>query len=313
MASPRIVVIGSINMDLVCRTQSMPLPGQTLIGSDFRTIPGGKGANQAVAAAKLGAHVHMIGRVGDDDFGQRLLHSLTQHNVDTRHVTITEGIATGTAMIIVDRKGENAIIVVPGANHALSNADIDAAEETIAAADVVIMQLEIPLPTVQHAIALCQRRKIRAILDPAPAPPKLPRALYGVDILTPNQGEAEVLLGLQRTHLVRRKRVVDPKQLGAELLAKGARQIVLKLGAKGAMIIGRDGKIERIKPVKVDVIDTTAAGDAFNAALAVELAGGGSLSGAVRFANAAGAACCRAFGAQPSLPTADQVRTLMPR
>src|SRR3954454_19737246 len=152
-----IVVIGSINMDLVCRTAQMPRPGETILGSDFVTIPGGKGANQAVAAAKLvrdGTEVHLVGRVGEDDFGQRLLNGLAQHKVNTDHVTITEGLASGIAMIVVDRKGENSIVVAPGANSRLTARDIDAAESLIASAAAVVLQLEIPLEVVRHAIAM---------------------------------------------------------------------------------------------------------------------------------------------------------------
>src|SRR4051794_8138198 len=240
-----IVVIGSINMDLVCRTPAVPKPGETITGSDFLTIPGGKGANQAVAAAKLGAEVHMVGRVGNDDFGQRLLTSLAGHGVSTRHIVITERVSSGIAMILVDREGENSIVLAPGANHHVVPKDVDSAEDLIASASLVLLQLETPLPVVQHTIAICQRHKIRTILDPAPAPPKgLPRSLYGVDILTPNQSEGELLLGLEQTHRVRKKRLFDPKQIGTDLLLKGAKTVVLKLGAKGAMIVDRAGHME---------------------------------------------------------------------
>jgi len=305
-----VVVIGSINMDLVCRTLQMPRPGQTLLGTDLVTIPGGKGANQAVAAARLGADVHLIGRVGDDDFGQRLLNGLRQHNVNTDHITITEGIASGAAVILVDRKGENAIVVAPGANAKLSPSDIDAAEPLIASASVVVMQLETPLRTIRHAIVLCQRIKVPVILDPAPVPPHgLPRALFGVDLLTPNQHEAEMLLGDSRVQ--RKRKLTDPKQIASDLLLRGARLVVLKLGGRGAMTIDRAGRIERIRPHKVKVVDTTAAGDAFTAALAVGRAEGMDLPQSVRFANAAGALCCTVFGAQPALPSRAEVNQLL--
>lgn len=316
IAAPRrpIVVIGSINMDLVCRTASMPKPGQTLLGSDFVTLPGGKGANQAVGAAKLGGTVHMVGRVGDDDFGQRLLNGLARHNVDTAHVTVTEGAASGVALILVDEKGENSIVTVPGANAKLTPADVDAAEDLIQTAAVVVLQLEIPLPTARHAIAMCQRLGIYTILDPAPVPPKgLPRAMCGVDVLTPNQTEAELLAGFEQTHHVSRKKIMDPKQVGMDLLSRGPRAVVLKLGAKGAMVLDREGGIERIKPHKITVVDTTAAGDGFTAALAVARSEGRELVEAARFANAAGAICCQSFGAQPSLPGREAVEKLLAR
>ena len=312
-----IVVIGSINMDLVCRTPAIPRPGETILGSDFVTVPGGKGANQAVAAAKLvrpGTDVYVVGRVGGDDFGQRLLNGLRQHNVRTERVTVTEGVPSGCAIIEVDRKGENSIVVVPGANARLTPADVDAAEQLIASASCVVLQLEIPLETVKHAIAMCQRLGVYTVLDPAPAPPKgLPRAMHGVDVLTPNQGEGETLLGQEKTHRVKRRRIADPKQVATELLAKGARAVVLKLGGKGALLVDRRGEFRQVKPFKVAVVDTTAAGDAFTAALAVARAEEMDLPAAVRFANAAGAVCCQTFGAQPALPTRDAVEKMIGR
>ncbi|WP_428938681.1 ribokinase [Fontivita pretiosa] len=316
-SSRHIVVIGSINMDLVCRTPSIPQPGQTILGYDFMTIPGGKGANQAVAAAKLsrpGSKVYMVGRVGDDDFGQRLLNGLVNHGVDTTHVTITEGLASGVAMILVDRKGENSIVVAPGANAKLTPRDVDAAEGVISSAAAVLMQLEIPHETVMHAIAMCRRLGVYTILDPAPAA-RLPRAMMEVDLIVPNQSEAEILLGLDRsiTRLkrVKRKGVIDPKQVASTLLAKGPRAVVLKLGARGSILLERDGTIQTFKPFKVKVVDTTAAGDAFAGALAVARAEGMQMPEAMYFANAAGALCCENFGAQPALPSRQAVEKLL--
>ena len=307
-----VVVIGSINMDLVCRTPRMPAPGETVLGENLLTIPGGKGANQAVAAARLGAETHLIGRVGADDFGQRLLTGLAQHGVDTSRVTLTEGTPTGCAMILVDDRGENSIVVAPGANAKVTPEDVDAAGEVIARASAVVLQLEIPVETVRHAIAACRRHGVFTVLDPAPVPPAgLPAAAYGADVLTPNQSEAEQLAGAEVTHHVSAKRIVDPKLTGIELVARGARSVVLKLGPAGAMLLGRDGEIERAEPFRVNVVDTTAAGDAFTGALAVAVAEGVPLARAVRFANAAGALCCEGFGAQPSLPTRASVEALL--
>jgi len=327
-----IVVVGSINMDLVCRVPRMAGAGETILGSDLVTVPGGKGANQAVAAAKLARSstpVHLIGRVGEDDFGQRLLNGLNQHGVNSEHVTITEGVSSGCALILVDRKGENSIVVAPGANQKLSPADIDAAADLIRGAAVVVMQLEIPLATVQHVIALCQREGVVTILDPAPVAQKLPRGLYGVDVLTPNQHEAEALVSSPAGSVaagsmgrLKRGRRVDAKQMGGELLSRGPRNVVLKLGSRGAMILGRKSgqagvkeahgiAIEQVKGFAVEVVDTTAAGDAFTGALAVGLAEGMDLPTATRFANAAGAVCCRSFGAQPALPSRQAVRKMM--
>ncbi len=302
-----VVVIGSINMDLVCRIGAIPKPGETILGGDLATIPGGKGANQAVAAAKLGADVHMIGRVGTDDFGTRLLTGLKQHRVNTRHVIVTEAKPSGCAMILVDQKGENSIIVAPGANALLTPADIDAAEPVLRKAACVVLQLEIPLKTVEYAIKLCKKLGVYTILDPAPAPAKgLSKTLFNVDLLTPNQSEAETILGPLETGRMKRTKRIDAKQIGGELIARGAKSVVLKLGARGSMLVEK-GDIHHALGFKVDVVDTTAAGDAFTAALAVARAEGLSIHDSLPFANATGALACTAFGAQPSLPTREEV------
>lgn len=302
-------------MDLVVRTPRIPAAGETLLGDSFVTIPGGKGANQAVAAAKLAREdtaIHMIGRVGDDDFGERLLNGMIGHRVNTEHVTVSEGAASGVAVILVDRKGENTIVVAAGANSMLLPKDVDAAEGLIAEASAVVLQLEIPLETVAHVIAMCQRLGVYTILDPAPVPPKgMPRALYGVDVLTPNQLEAEAMLELDSTRDAMTKRVEDPKQIASRLLTRGAKSVVLKRGRRGAVLIDRDGMIRTIKPFRVKIVDTTAAGDAFTAALAVAHVEGMELAQAARFANAAGAACCQDFGAQPALPAREAVERLL--
>lgn len=310
----RIVVIGSINMDLVCQCGRMPQPGETVMGSDLLTIPGGKGANQAVAAARIagpGDEVHLVGRVGDDDFGQRMLVGLREHHVNTDRVTVTEGTSSGCALILVDKAGENSIVVSPGANAKLTHEDVDAAADRIEDAAVVVLQLEVPTSTVAHAVAVCRRLGVRVVLDPAPVPAKgLPRALYQVDVLTPNQTEAEALLAKPGAMgRMRRARRVDAKQLGEELLERGPGVVVLKLGAKGALVV--DNEIEHVKGFKTRVVDTTAAGDAFNGALAVALAEGMEWGRAVRFANAAGAKACERFGAQPALPTRMEVEGLL--
>ena len=301
MSAP-IVILGSINMDLVARTPRLPAAGETIIGSGFATIPGGKGANQAVAAARLArrdTRVHMIGRVGDDDFGRRLMRGLEDNGVETRRVITTKKTASGVAMIEVDGRGENSIVVVPGANAMVTPADVDHATDLIASAAAVVMQLEIPLATMRHAIRLCRRLGVFTILDPAPVPPDgLTGALMKVNLLSPNQHEAAALLG---------------RQADAEaLLAHGAESIALKLGGRGAMLVSKDQQFIS-KGFRVKVVDTTAAGDAFTAALAVARAEGMSSQEMMRFANAAGAVCCQTFGAQPSLPTRTAVEALMRR
>jgi len=302
-------------MDLVCRTPRIPKSGETILGENLITVPGGKGANQATAAARLAddqTDVYLIARVGEDDFGERLLNGLTQSKVRTEHVVITEGVSSGCAMILVDHKGENSIVVAPGANAKLSPADVDRAEEVIAGASAVLMQLEVPIETVRHTIEVCCRHGVFTILDPAPVPPLgLQRELLEVDVLTPNQGEAELLLGRRRTHKVTTKKLDDPKLIAGELMSLGSRAVAFKLGSKGALAIGNDGEFLKIRPHKVEVSDTTAAGDAFAGALAVGHAEQMSFADTVRFANAAGAASCMQFGAQPSLPSRDAVMKLL--
>jgi len=309
MAAKPIVVIGSINMDLVCRTPAMPRPGETILGGRFQTIPGGKGANQAVAAARLaqrGSAVHLIGRVGDDEFGERLLAGLRAKRVNVDHVAITRNVSSGIAVILVDSRGENSIVVAPGANARLTPADVDRARDLIAGASVVVMQLEIPLATVKHAIGLCRKLGVATILDPAPAPARapargLPQAFYRVDVLTPNQTEAQALVST---------RTKDPQRIASELHGRGVKQVVLKLGGKGSLWADAEGFLEG-KPFRVKVVDTTAAGDAFTAALAVARAESMPVAQALRFANAAGALCCMGLGAQPSLPTRLRVDRLV--
>jgi ribokinase len=302
-----IVIIGSINMDLVCRTPRMPRPGQTIIGSGFLTVPGGKGANQAVAVARLGGSAHMVGRVGDDDFGRQLLAGLRRNGVNTRHVAITKGVTSGVAMIIVDEAGENSIVTSAGANGRVTPADVDAAEGLIRRAAAVVLQLEIPYGTVLHAIAMCRRLGVMTILDPAPAPAKgLPRAMYSVNVLSPNEHEAAALVAGS-------KGAKSSERIARALLARGAGSVVLKLGAKGSLALAKDGKPAKAAPFKVKCVDTTAAGDSFTGALAVALSEGRELAEAARFANAAGALCCMTLGAQPAIPDRRAVDRMLRR
>ena len=302
---PAILVVGSINMDLVVRSPHIPAPGETVLGTGFVTCPGGKGANQAVAAARLGGDVVLLGRLGADDFGAALRRNLVAEGVDCAAVLTTPEAASGVAMIIVDSRGENSIVVASGANFRVTPDDVFGHEALFAKADVVVLQLELPLPTVRAAIDLARRRGCRVILDPAPAPAKLPDPLFQVDVISPNVHEAEALTGTQ---------VVEgriDKRAAADLIARGAKAAVLKLGSRGAMVLTADGRIAAVRPYAVTVVDTTAAGDAFTAALAVAMAEGTDLVQAARFANAAGALACTKLGAQPSMPTAEEVRMLM--
>ena len=303
-----IVVIGSINTDFVHRVPRLPGPGETVTAAGFDVLPGGKGANQAVAAARLGARVSMVGRVGFD-LGFGVLDRFEREGIDTRHVRRTSGVPTGQAQIFVDPNGENCIVVSPGANAHVSAADVDAAAPLLRSAAVVLLQLEIPLVTVRHALSLCRRLGVPTVLDPAPVPPKgPPRALFAADYLTPNQPEALQLTGRQHSRGVR---LSDPKPVATALHSRGANTVILKLGARGAAIAAGDGRFQIVRPFRVRVTDSTAAGDAFNAAFAVALADGMSLKDAVRFANAAGALCCTKQGAQPALPTRSAVERLL--
>lgn len=289
---PRIVVIGSINMDLVVRVERLPKPGETVRGREFQTIPGGKGANQAVAAARLGAETHMVGRVGHDEFGRHLRQSLADNGVHVEYVTSDLEYPNGVAVILVQESGENSIVVSGGANAAVSLEDLNAAASVIQAADAVLLQLEIPLETVAAAVQTARAARVRTILDAGPAadvPEELQRA---PDVISPNMVEAEGLLG----HSV-------PSALDAarELVARGAPACVVKAGSQGCAWVSPQGE-EHIPAVPVKAVDTTAAGDAFTAALAVALAEGKSLPEAARWANFAGALAVTRFGAQPSMP-----------
>ncbi|HEY0008643.1 MAG TPA: ribokinase [Tepidisphaeraceae bacterium] len=298
---PRIVVIGSINMDLVLPCARLPVQGETLAAGALQLLPGGKGANQAVAAARLGASVCMIGRVGNDTFGRQLCAGLSHDGVDTRYVRTTRNTPTGTASIFLQKSGENSILLSSGANGKVTPADVNAAKSVIRDADIVLLQLELPLATVAHAIALCRKLKVRTILDPAPAV-KLPEAFYEVDVLTPNEGEALVLAGGKTS---------SPQETAKRLRKRGVKQVVLKLGARGAM--HDDGTITNASGFRIKPIDTTAAGDAFTAAMGVGLAEGKEWPDVLRFANGAGALTCTKIGAQPSLPTRKEVDRLANR
>ncbi len=298
-----VLVIGSINMDLVVRVPQIPLPGQTLLATDFQAIPGGKGANQAVAAARLGVQTALVGRVGTDPFGQTLLTSLQRSGVNTQHVWQTPDTPSGVALITVSAAGQNAICVAPGANACLTGNDIAAAEPLLATVRTCVLQLEIPLATAVQAVARARARGVEIILDPAPAPVALPPELLAADILTPNETEAAQLLGLSVGQL-------DPAATAAALRANGARAVVLKLGARGCYVAGPEGTAH-IPGHVVPVVDTTAAGDAFTAALAAARSAGHPLRYAAEFANAAGALACTRFGAQPSAPARVEVEALL--
>ncbi len=301
---PRITVVGSLNMDLVVRTPRMVRPGETVLGGPFYAAPGGKGANQAVAAARLGAEVCMVGRVGEDAFAGELLLLMRDAGVDCRGVAPTRGTATGVGMIVVEEEtGQNAIVVASGANMHLTPQDVREAEPMLANADLLVVQLEIPLETVSCAIDLAVDHGVRTLLNPAPARPLPDEVLAKVEVLVPNEIEAAMLVGAEATQ------AMDASWRGRTLVRRGPRIVVVTLGAKGALLVAGD-TVELVPSFSVTPVDTTAAGDAFIGALAVALAEGRPLREAVRWANAAGALATSVRGAMPSLPTRDAVDRL---
>ncbi len=299
-----VAVVGSLNMDLVARAPRIPQPGETIIGRDFHTLPGGKGANQAVAAARLGARVSMIGRVGRDAFAGPLLDNLAAAGVGHSFVIQDPEAATGVALIAVDDAGQNSIVVVSGANMRLSPADVEAAEGAIAAAGVLLLQLESPLDTVQRAAEVARAHRVTVILNPAPAY-SLPATLLSlVDVLVPNESETALLTGMPVGNRA------EAEAAATALRKSGMGIVILTLGERGALL-ARTGEFELFPAFKVTPVDTTAAGDAFMGGLAVAMAEGQSLAEAVRWGNAAGALATTQLGAQPSLPTRQALETLL--
>jgi ribokinase len=298
MPRPKIVVVGSANTDMVVRTEHLPLPGETVLGGKFIMTAGGKGANQAVAAARLGAEVTFVARLGRDVFGDRSLAGYQAEGIKTAYIVRDEEEASGVALIVVDAAAENIITVAPGANGHLSPADVYAAEQAIAEADGVLLQLEIPLETVQAAIELAKRRHVRVILNPAPARSLPDDVLSAVDVLTPNENEAAKLIGEQ---------VDSPLEA---LIARGVDSIIMTCGAQGCEVLSR-GQHQRVPGFHVEAVDTTGAGDCFNGALAVALARGLDVAEAARYANAAAAMAVTRLGAQASLPLDEEVQDFL--
>lgn len=303
MSTPRIVVIGSSNTDLVVRAQRIPTPGETVLGGSYMTAGGGKGANQAVAASRLGADVTLVARIGADPFGDALLDGFAQEGISTRFVVRDAESHSGVALIVVDDNGENAITVAPGANARLTEEDVDRAQECIAEADALLLQLETPLSAVHRAATIARAAGVPTILNPAPAQPLSRQLLRSVSVLTPNQSEAEHLTGIPVPD-------APAASLATEMLrTAGVPAVVITLGASGAYCADADGT-EHVAAVPVTAVDTTAAGDAFNGALAVALAQAAPLVDAVRFATAVAAVTVMRPGAQPSLPSLSQVDEL---
>jgi ribokinase len=299
-----IAVVGSINMDLVASVERIPAAGETVRGWDFQTHPGGKGANQAVAAARLGGRVRMLGKVGRDAAGELLLARLQDAGVDLACVAREDG-PTGVALISVQPEGENSIVVVPGANAALTPEFVDAHRETVLGAAMVLVQLEVPIATVEHLAVLCGQHGVPLVLDPAPAQ-RLPEEVFRHLLwFTPNETEAAFYLGEQT--------ITDAEQAARRLLSLGMKGVALKLGARGVVLATQDGTMERLPAFEVEAVDTTAAGDTWNGGFAVGLTSGWSVKEAGRFAAAAAAISVTRRGAQPSMPTREEVERLLQR
>jgi ribokinase len=300
----RVTVVGSLNMDLIARSPRIPRPGETIIGGDFHTAPGGKGANQAVAAARLGARVSMIGRVGRDAFAGQLLDNLSAAGVDHTFVIQDSEVATGVALIVVDDAGENSIVVASGANMRLSPADVDEAEAVIAGADALLLQLESPLETVIRAAEVARAHGVTVILNPAPARSLPAELLAMVDVLIPNESETSLLTGLPVSNQA------EAETAATALREMGVGTVILTLGERGALL-AREEETEQVLAFEVTPVDTTAAGDAFVGGFTVAMAGGQPLAEAVRWGNAAGALATTKLGAQPSLPTRQDLEALL--
>jgi ribokinase len=298
MKRPKIVVVGSSNTDMVVKAARIPAPGETVLGGAFVMAPGGKGANQAVAAARLGAEVTLVARLGADPLGDEAVAGYARDGILTDLVVRDPDRPTGVALILVDARGENSITVALGANEALSPDDVDRAADRIRAADAVVMQLEVPLVAVERAAALARAAGVPVILDPAPAPDGgLPEALLrNVTCLKPNESEAERLTGIRVCD------EVSAERAAIALRGLGPRTVVVTLGSRGAVLVD-DAGARHVPAPRVAAIDTTAAGDAFTGALATAVGAGVAWDEAVRRAAAAGALAATRMGAQPSLPT----------
>ena len=302
LSKPIVSVFGSINMDLVVRCQSLPQAGQTVAASSFSEICGGKGANQAVAAAKAGGAVRMIGRVGSDSFSQRLVTNLRNHGVCCKGVRTTENCESGLAIVAVEDSGENSILLVAGANGAVSVADANDSRRVIETADVLLVQLEVPTKSVLTAIQIATAAGVRCILDPAPVASDWTDELLQVDLICPNETEAATITSLAV------KTLADAETAARQLQQRGAKNVAITLGERGVVLLTGD-QLHHIEPATITAVDTTASGDAFAGAVGVRWAETDDLLEAVRFASVAGAIAATRHGAQPSLATREEIES----
>lgn len=295
-----ILVVGSFMMDLVVQTPRVPHTGETVIGDSFAIFPGGKGANQAVAASRLGGSVALAGKLGTDYFGKEMLRALKQENIDLTNVRFDGRSSTGIGSILLDRIGDNRIVVVPGANLLYDVADVNSLEPLIASSGLVVLQLELVSQVVEQAIFLAHSHKVPVLLNPAPAKPLSDDLLRIITYLTPNETELAALTGLAV------KSIADVEIAARTLLAKGVKHVIVTLAERGAMIVDADGS-KHLQGYSVDPVDTVAAGDSFNGALSVQILREVPLANAVHYANAVGALTVLKKGAIPSLPFASEV------
>jgi ribokinase len=302
-SSPNIVVCGSINMDLVVRCESLPIAGETITAQSANEVCGGKGANQAVAAARAGGRVRMIGRVGSDAFANRLMTNLIDQGVDNAGVLCTADCTSGLAVVAVEDSGQNAILIVAGANALVSVADIQSARSVIESADALLLQLEVPTSTVIAAIRIAKQAGVRCILDPAPVAKPWDDELLAVDLVCPNEFEASAITGIS-IHTID-----DAHQAAKQLMRRGSKNVAITLGEKGVALLTEDA-FHHIQAISVQAVDTTAAGDGFAGALGVRWAQTNDLVESVRFANIAGAIAATRHGAQPSLATRQEIESL---
>lgn len=297
---PRITVIGSSNTDMICRVPHIPKPGETIMGTEFFTVQGGKGANQAVAAARAGGDVVFIACVGDDAFGKQAIDDYKNDGIDTSYIQKIKGVATGVALINVANSGENCISVAPGANAHLTVEIIEQFKEVILNSDIILMQLEIPIETVYHVVRMAHDRKIPTVLNPAPAREIDPEILTMLTMVTPNEHEALLISGIKSI-------AKSGSEMAIEIQKLGVPSVIITIGKEGALYREKDRE-EMVPGIIVKAIDTTAAGDTFNGFLVVELAKGKSMSEAIFLANKAAAISVTRMGAQTSIPFVNELK-----